>query len=293
VRPVEVREVARAARPQESSPLFGGEARPLVQEPGRVRRVPQWVFLQRLFNEVILADQTAFQTSAKISGPAPAQRALLAAGAAAALLLATAWTISYFGNRTLVREVSAAVAGLDTAAPAADGLAARDSLERIETLRKNVELLSRYGRDGAPLSLRWGLYTGDELLPTTRNLYFSRYKQLMFGAIQDGLLAHLKGLPSSPDPNDLYGVTYDTLKAYLITTSHAEKSTRMFLSPLLEDRWVGRKQVEEARRSLARRQFDFYSEELKHGNPYSKENDTLAVERARRYLSQFAATERI
>jgi type VI secretion system protein ImpL len=67
----------------------------------------------------------------------------------------------------------------------------------------------------------------------------------------------------------------------------------MFLSPLLEDKWMGGKRVEEDRRGLARRQFDFYSEELKHGNPYSKENDTLAIERARKYLSQFAASERI
>jgi len=216
-----------------------------------------------------------------------------AAAAGLALLLGMAWTVSYFGNRSLVKEVSAAVAGIGAATPAADGLAAKDSLERLETLRRNVELLSRYGREGAPWSLRWGLYTGDDLLPTTRNLYFSRYKQLMFGAIQDGLLAHLRGLPPSPGPNDIYGTTYDILKGYLITTSHPDKSTRMFLSPLLESRWVGSKQVEEGRRSLARRQFDFYSEELKHGNPYSKENDTLAIERARRYLGQFTASERI
>lgn len=293
VRPVEVAEVHRAPRRQESSLFGGGEQRPLVQESGRARRVPQWVFLQRLFNEVILADQAAFQTSARSAGPAPARRAALAGAAALSLLLGTAWTISYFGNRSLVKEVSSAVAGIGAATPATDGLAAKDSLERLETLRRDVELLSRYGREGAPWSLRWGLYTGDDLLPTTRNLYFSRFKQLMFGAIQDGLLSHLRGLPSAPGPNDIYGTTYDILKGYLITTSHPDKSTRMFMTPLLEQRWVGGKQVDEDRRSLARRQFDFYSEELKHGNPYSKENDTLAIERARKYLGQFTATERI
>lgn len=292
VRPVETREVSRAMRQQDSS-LFGPNAKPVVQESGRTRRIPQWVFLQRLFNEVILSDHVAFQTSAKSSGPAPARRALFAAAAGVSLLFGTAWTVSYFGNRSLLKDVSSAVAGLGVATPAADGLASRDSLGRIETLRQSLELLTRYSREGAPWSLRWGLYAGNDLLPTTRNLYFSRYKQLMFGAVQESLLSHLRSLPSSPGPNDVYGTTYDTLKAYLITTSHPDKSTRMFLSPLLEDRWMARKQVDEERRSLARRQFDFYSEELKHGNPYSRENDTLAIERARRFLGQFAASERI
>src|SRR6185436_7416172 len=37
----------------------------------------------------------------------------------------------------------------------------------------------------------------------------------------------------------------------------------------------------------------FYSEELKIENPYSRENDTFAVEKSRRYLKQFAGTERV
>ena len=44
---------------------------------------------------------------------------------------------------------------------------------------------------------------------------------------------------------------------------------------------------------LAQKQFEFYSDELKIANPYSSENDAAAIEKARRYLAQFAGFERV
>lgn len=305
VRPVEVREVVQAPRLQEGSSrssgatgifaLHGdkGEVAEQPRQSVQSRRVPQWVFLSRLFNEVILRDQAAFQASAQGVGKDNARRLILAAAAGLALVLGIGWTTSYFANRNLQKQVSEAVAGIGSFSGGGQDLAPLDALKRLDSLRENAELLSRYNREGAPWSLRWGLYTGDDLLPTVRRLYFSRFNQLMFGATQADLLDHLKKLPSSPGPSDEYSVTYDTLKAYLITTSHHEKSTKLFLSPLLLKRWSGQRTVDPDRRLLAQKQFDFYSEELKFANPFSSENDTLAIERARKFLAQFAATERI
>lgn len=304
VRPVEVREVVQAPRLQAGSSrstgatgLFTlGEGAGVVEQPRQsvqMRRVPQWVFLSKLFNEVILRDQAAFQASAHSVGSDNVRRLVLAGASALALILGIGWTTSYFQNRGLQKQVSEAVAGIGAVSGGGQELAPVDALRRLDSLRESVEMLSRYSRDGAPWSLRWGLYTGNDLLPTVRRLYFSRFSQLLFGTTQEGLLAHLKQLPASPGANDDYSYTYDTLKAYLITTSHHDKSTRLFLSPLLLKRWSGDRTVDADRRLLAQKQFDFYSEELKFANPFSSENDTLAVERARKFLAQFAATERI
>ena len=57
--------------------------------------------------------------------------------------------------------------------------------------------------------------------------------------------------------------------------------------------WLRTRGIDPDRQALAQKQFDFYSDELKEANPFSTENDGLAVERARAYLKQFAGTERV
>src|SRR6185437_2390852 len=142
-------------------------------------------------------------------------------------------------------------------------------------------------RHGAPWSYRWGLYEGDAWYPEVRSLYFAQFRKLLLAPTQAVILDSLRSLPATPGP--AYGPTYDSLKAYLITTSHAEKSTRAFLAPVLLDRWSANRGVDADRLQLARKQFEFYSDELPAGNPFSTASDTDTVEKARRYLAQFAA----
>lgn len=306
VRPVETRELVQA--PQ-SLDAYGrkrkGATGIFSMEEGRestigafsqhgpVRRVPQWVFLAHLFNDVILRDTAASATSASSAGRSATRRYLLMAGAALAFFLSIAWTISFLNNRRLEREVSDAVATIGNWTPSAAELASMDSLRRLDTLRVSLGKLIDYRENGAPWSHRWGLYCGNDLLPTVRRLYFSRFHQLIFGQTQAGLLEWLRALPAAPGPEDEYQPTYDTLKAYLITTSHPDKSTKLFLGPLLTARWAGKNTVEPDRRRLAQTQFEFYAEELKRGNPFTSENDSQAIEHARDYLNQFSAIERI
>ena len=113
---------------------------------------------------------------------------------------------------------------------------------------------------------------------------------MLFGQTQAGILDSLRGLPATPGPE--YGPTYDSLKAYLMTTSHHDKSDK-WLPPVLLNRWSASRGVDGERLDLARKQFDFYAEELKLENPYSSENDAAAVDKARRYLAQFAGVERV
>ncbi len=257
------------------------------------RRVPQWVFLSHLSTDVLLADRDALAASGSSSQTSLGRRIGLALATAACVFLSVAFLISFLHNRALENQVLTAVQGITPANQNATELPSLDSLTRLDRLRQSVATLSQYQSQGAPLSLRWGLYTGNSLLPSTRRLYFEKFYQLLFATTQKNLLNRLSSLPASLSPTDSYQYAYDTLKSYLITTSNHEKSTRMYLTPVLLDRWLAGRSLDAPRLDLARKQFDFYSEELKTENPFSSENDSAAIERARRYLSQFAGTERV
>lgn len=187
-----------------------------------------------------------------------------------------------------MRQAAAGIAPVE-----ATGLtvASLDSLQRLETLRQSLDTLTEYDRKGAPWSYRSGLYIGNTLLPDVRKLYFENFRRLLLGQTQNVLLGLLRGLPAAPGPS--YGPTYDSLKAYLISTSNHDKSTRAFLSPVLLNRWSANRTVEAERSQLAQKQFDFYSSELAEENPFSSGNDAAAVTRARHYLAKFAGFERV
>ncbi len=250
------------------------------------RRVPQWVFLDHVFNDVVLADHAALGASASSTKTSALRRTLLASAAILSLLLSIAFITSYVGNRHLEQTVLDAARGISAADGASANLPSLDSLTRLETLRQSLETLADYDRNGAPFRMRWGLYSGSGLYPDVRKIYFDRFRQLLFAGTQDRMHASLVALPAVPGTDDNPGTAYDTLKAYLMTTSHHEKTDQQFLPTTLINRWLAGRTLDAERQQLARKQFDFYSKELYIANPYSPENDAGAVKHARAYLSQ-------
>jgi len=299
VRPVVVRDVAAVPAPRPSlsqaaqargdaTGIFQQEqlesraTAPRTPEPVATssRKVPQWVFLNHFFGDVLLTDRAGLGASGSSEKTNTLRRVLLGAAAALCLLLILAFTISYAGNSSLESD----------ARDAAARISAADSLNRLEALRQSLETLTRYEREGAPLHLRWGLYAGSQIYPDVRKLYFQRFHQLLLTPTQASMVATLKGLAGASD----YEYGYDTLKAYLITTSHHNKSTQAFLASALTARWVSGKPVDPEQTRLARKQFDFYSEELLvDGSLFATANDAPTIERARAYLSAFAGADRV
>ena len=277
---------ARSMTAQAVPPSLAGEA-------GESRRVPQWAFVPHLFNDILLQDTSALTASASSSKTSLWRRVLLASSIGLLLILIIGFIVSYVENRDLESQVVNAAQGISSVQLTAQQLPPLDALNRLETLRQSVETLAQYQQDGPPLGMRWGLYAGDALYPDVRKIYFQHFRTLLFSQTQTALLQTLSALPAAPGPNDQYGPAYDTLKAYLITTSNHDKSTRLFLSPVLLKAWAAGRDIDPDRIQLAQKQFDFYSDQLKIENPYSSENDTLAVSRARNYLSQFSGSERV
>ena len=307
VRPVVINEAApvAAAAPQQqggygsasgATGIFsvGARPQPQVAAPPPVassRKVPQWLFLSHFFNDVLLADRAALAASGSSVKTSSTRRWLFIAAAALCVILLACFTISFFNNRGLEGQVHDAAQGFSASDSASADLAPLPSLQKLESLRQAMEKLVLWRREHPPLGYRFGLYTGDDLYPEARSLYFQRFQQVLFGQTQAADLQFLRTLPVTAGPE--YGPTYDALKAYLITTTHHEKSTREFLTPVLMKWWLNGRAIDPERASLAQKQFDFYATELQEANPYSSQADNLAVDKARGYLAQFAGEERV
>src|SRR5690606_36155612 len=78
-------------------------------QPGGSRRVPQWVFLHRLFRDVMQRDEVAHGVTGGGTRVDLLRRGLIAAAAAAGIVFALGFTTSFVGNRSIIRTATAAV----------------------------------------------------------------------------------------------------------------------------------------------------------------------------------------
>jgi type VI secretion system protein ImpL len=256
---------------------------------GESKRITQWLFLSHIFSHVILQDRAALGASGTSSRANVLKRALLASVGALAVIWLIGMIISFWGNRALEQEVRAAAEAIVPIKSQVPAMASLEDLQRLDAARVQIHRLTDYHRHGAPLHLRWGLYIGNDTYDAFRNLYFARFKQLLLDGVEIRLAESLRPLPAIASPNDDWKKPYDSLKAYLMTTSKPDRSTREFLSPVLMDRWLDDKAVDDQRQQLARAQFDFYADELRIENPFSFPEDSFVVQPARRFLNSFAS----
>ncbi|HEX5481302.1 MAG TPA: ImcF-related family protein [Terriglobia bacterium] len=270
-----------------------GEGRGAVAAP-RTRSVQQPVFLNRLFGDVLLKDRAGLASSGASTRTNFWRRSLLAAAAVVCLIFSIGFIVSYLGNQGLESQVADAV---KVSAASQPNLPTPDSLQQLDHLRQPLEKLSDYNRNGAPLSLGWGLYTGHKLYPVACMAYSRKFRQALLDPVQTSLVASLRSLPSSPTGD--YGTAYDELRAYLITTTNPEQSRRDFLSPELLKTWSAGRPLTAQESQVASQQFDFYSDELQHSaqlgaaSCFASKADPDAIAHARAYLNLFPPEERV
>ncbi|HEX3276538.1 MAG TPA: type VI secretion protein IcmF/TssM N-terminal domain-containing protein, partial [Gemmatimonadales bacterium] len=130
---------------------------------GTSRRVPQWVFLERIFPQVILGDEAALGST----GSSRRVSRLRRLAAVAVILLALAaiggLVVSYAGNRRLQADVAQAQRGLAEVPVSGAAVPGVPALRRLDAATTQLQRLAGYQRNGAPWGLRWGLYTGEAL----------------------------------------------------------------------------------------------------------------------------------
>ena len=312
VRPVVVEDlVAAPAVPVEAAeaPFDGGatqifrgvgsqvQAEPVAVRTGGSRRMPQWVFLTSLFNDVLVKDRVALATSGSSSRVNLLRRVLLGTVVFAGLICLTGFVVSFLRNRALETRVHDAVAELRTVPGGTVQAASLDDLKKLDTLRRELVDISDYEDNGRPLSMRWGLYEGDQIYREAEPIYFQRFRQLLLAETQKQLtdsLETLAGKSAANAPNDAYEKSYNDLKAYLIMTEATDhdKSTKEFLTPVLMSHWTAGRDIDKDRKDLAALQFDFYATELAKENPFATGNSSRLIENARAYLRQFTGIER-
>jgi type VI secretion system protein ImpL len=287
-----------AAGPMAATQVFNPASQQPVAARGAApspmsRKVPQWLFLGRLFRDVILGDRAAMgvpQAGARLN---LLRRLVLSSAAALSALLALGLLVSYLTNWRLERRVFNAAGALVGVVSNEPELPTLETLRRLDALGRQVEVLGEYEQNGPPWRYRWGLYTGAAIYPAARQIYADRLESLMLVTARRSLLNSLTRLPDSPEETSDYGDTYENLKAYLMTTTHPDQIDTTFLAPVLWDRWLDSRQIDTERMALARRQFDFYSEKLCQVHSCASQADAAIVARTRAFLLQFAGTERI
>lgn len=307
VRPVFVEDGVSAA-PQPSAPdarfdggatqVFGSlpvqQAAAPLRPAGR-RKVPQWTFLTRLFNDVIVKDRVALAASGVSSNVSLIRRVGLITVAALSLVTMVGFLVSYLGNRELENNVRAAAADVGRVHFGPHQLPSIGDLQKLDKLRQELNTLAEYDAQGVPLHLRWFLYVGDRIRPDAKRVYFSAFREMLFNDARSIILGHLHQLPDQPgpnDPNNAYESTYDELKAHLITAQYYNKSTQENPGRVMVDRWEKSRGVDPQVAALAERQFDYYSSELKSGDPLGTKADDAAIKHARSYLANFGGIER-
>ncbi len=260
---------------------------------GATRKVPQWTFLGRLFNDILLGDKDALMASSSSTKTSMAQRILLATAAVLGLGALIGFTVSYFNNRSLENnaiEAARGMASVNAADPAA--LPEVSALEKLEVLRGTLQTLDGYRVNGSPYSYRWGLYSGDAAYPEVKKIWCQKFNQQLLGPTVLNLKSQMSRLPATPNPNDDYSANFSNLRTYLTLTAYPDKTQPEVTTPALLAAWSQGKNVDEPRQKLARQQFEFYSEFLKTGGcplPFEPE----PVSNARRYLSGFSGVKPI
>lgn len=263
---------------------------------GESRRSLQRVFLSHIFSHVILQDRAALGASGRSVKGDVGRRILFATLGFLCFLWMIFTTISWAGNAKMVSAVRDGGADLAGVKNLGATPPTTDSLRRLDALRKTLVQLQNYENDGSPFSLRWGLYTGGDILPDSRAIYFHAFDNVLFQHAKQNFLADLKTYSGVPQPNADWIPPYDSLKAYLLTTSEFKRNstTGEFLQNFLMKDWkrdLG--ELDQEHTDLAAQQFAFYSSELSSENPFSTINDPVLIAQVRGYLNGFTGLDRL
>ena len=137
---------------------------PAEAVPAAVPAEKKAYFIHQLFTKVIFPDRTLARTSERVARRLRTLRlGTLAGSAVATLTLLLAFSISFFGNRSLLHSAETAAAKVRES----------ESPQALEDLRLQVEALDQ----SPPLRLRWGLYRGDAIHPAVRKVYFDALRR--------------------------------------------------------------------------------------------------------------------
>ena len=284
---------------QEGKPLerlMGNMARALgIRQPPslKVPTEPKSYFVTDVFRKVVFPDQDiAGRTATELRR----QRLMRGLIAGTAILVGSVLLFpglaAFAKNRDLVKTteaVSGAAAATQWGAPGP----ASPKVRTLDATRQRLEELDLHRREGAPLSLRWGMYRGSTLYPAIRDAYVGHLNHAMAEPAKKKMELDLTAIGMAAGvQSSQYGRMYDRLKLYVMLT-HPQHLNVDWATPQLSRLWGQLLQDESAEtENETTPHVRYYLDLLKRGEipPWPVEQKIL--DRARSVLLRAPSLER-
>jgi len=287
----------------------------------------QGYFTESLFKDVLQRDKDLAQGFLlNRKPPFPVRNILAAAAGAILFLFIVGVVISYVGNRRLVddaRERGLRVEEINRIDSSKD-LAKKTTVDAtvemnaIEELRKVLVELDGYEKNSPPLSMRFGLYSGNEMNPYLRAVYFDAIDKRFYKPVVAAIERDLRTLTSgstpakenagsnasngagngnptngarASEPTSDLGRYYDLLKTYLML-SNVEKVEPAFLQNQLADYWKKAAPSPDLE-LLSEEQLKFFAWQAGRDDASHYKPDDKLVADARRKLQAYPAADRL
>ena len=190
---------------------------PMPAEGTTPRVEPKSYFLTDLFRRVVFADkEIGGRTEAEKRRQLTMRVAVAASAALLALTLLLPGIVAFAKNQGLVSsatKASQSMAAVDWKSKPVDGV------KVLDDSHGQLVTLDEYEKNGAPIQLRWGMYTGDRVAPPFRRAYTAAVEQAFVSRTHTFLRDRLASLDSTPIRSaDDFSKQFDDLKLYLMLT---------------------------------------------------------------------------
>jgi type VI secretion system protein ImpL len=215
---VQLRGVYFTSGTQEGTPidrLLGALGRAFAFEPQQVaaagyNRGGKAYFVERLLREVVLPESGLAGVNRRLEIKiAAAQTLCYIALAVVTVLLVIAFSVSYSVNSQYLQSVRAELVKLDSIPAVRPDAAVEQVALRLDGVKRVDDVANSY-RDGTPVSLRWGLYTGASIGRAADDGYRRTLNGLLLPKIVALFKQRLYDYAAEPEK------LYEYLKAYLM-----------------------------------------------------------------------------
>ncbi len=287
--------------------------RPKIDGGQTLTNIPQIVgqtfFTGRFFRDVLLRDKDLVRTFQEQRQKPPIWGwVLTVVGTLAVISLLGLAAVSLYNNKKLLDEagekgeavLNIYKADAGTSPLTKDEEKTRQEIKALANLRDFMVKLDNYEREGAPWSMRFGLYSGDKiyrerLLPIYFNAVEQRFKKPVVGRLEDDLRKFTASqLTGSPDQQEVVlGANYDLLKAYLmLSAEHNQRAESTAVINALRDYWTTESNVPPEQSEIALEQLTFYARQVDRNQFPAIRVDEKLVETARQKLRNYPAVNR-
>jgi type VI secretion system protein ImpL len=239
-------------------------------------------FVERLFRDVILRDKDLVSTfiAQRQRPPIFGWFLTLLLGFITFVLLVMSG-ISLASNRQLMEEakdkgekmltIVRSDAGKNTLEKNPDE--ARREVNTADDLRTLLVRLDEYEREGAPIYMRFGMYSGNrifkqQLLPMYMTVIEQRFKKPMITRVEADLKKFAAGPAVNPGKlsdadEQTLGKNYDLLKAYLMLSGgFKDKAESTHLVSTLKPYWISESKIPEDMGLTAQQQLEFWAKQV-------------------------------